>query len=142
VKLVPLVRPGSQKNVPKNLNDEDDGAPAQGGDPGKWFLDIASVKQREGKPKPAYPHWRILVDEFTGMKVSHLFKTKRSMVKPACELFHKWITNKVPINIVRMDNAGENNSWNPSVKVSSGSSTSSLNTLQGTPLHSQDGTAA
>jgi hypothetical protein len=78
----------NQKNLPKNLLDDENASTSTSKDPnseepeivkedqGKWFLDIASIKKREGKPVPTLPHWRILVDDFTDLKVSHFFKTK------------------------------------------------------------------
>jgi hypothetical protein len=98
-----------QKNIPKNLNESKENNDPKGKDPCKWYLDIASVKQRdEVKPKAPYPHWRILVDDHTGMKVSHFFATENGMITPTCKLFNRWKQNNVEVNVLRMDNAGEN----------------------------------
>jgi len=51
------------------------------------------------------PHWRIIVDERTQLKVSNFFERKNGVVEPTCELFYKW---KEVVKIARMDGAGKN----------------------------------
>jgi len=92
-----------QKNVPKIS----EGKPAEDGK-SRIFLDIATVKSKEGKPKATKPNWRIMVDERTQLKFSNFYPTKNGMVEPTCEQFHKWKSNGILVDYVRMDNAGEN----------------------------------
>jgi hypothetical protein len=75
-----------QKNVPKNL-DED---PEEKVQAGRFFLDIASIKERDDLPTPTYKHWRVIVDDRTGYKSSDFYHYKNDMVQPTCQLFHKW----------------------------------------------------
>ena len=76
--------------------------------PKRVFLDIATLKSKEGQPPVTKPNWLIIVDEATNMKFSFFFATKNGMVEPTCELFHKWKQQGHVVQIVRMDNAGEN----------------------------------
>ena len=61
-----------QKNVPQVSE-----APKATVNGQRWFLDISSVKTKEGQEMPLYPNWRIMVEERTGLKISHFYKTKR-----------------------------------------------------------------
>jgi hypothetical protein len=92
-----------QKNVPKNYD-----IPNEVKDSGRVHLDIASIKQKKGQPRATKPHWRIIVDEHTQMKISHFYTTKNSMIEPTCELFNRWKQMNRTVTILRMDNAGEN----------------------------------
>ena len=48
------------------------------------------------------------MDEKTGYKISNFYEAKNKMVTPMCELFQKWKNEKAPVQIIRMDKAGEN----------------------------------
>ena len=50
----------------------------------------------------------MMVDERSGMNISKFFATKDGMVEPTCELFNKWKGAGMPVQHLRMDNAGEN----------------------------------
>ena len=63
---------------------------------------------KENRARPNRANWRIIVDEATGKKVSHFFETKKGMVEPTCELFHKWKQAGKAVKAIRMDNTGEN----------------------------------
>lgn len=54
------------------------------------------------------PHWRMMVDEKTGLKFTEFFKTKNGMVEPTCEQLSRWEKAGVPVKIIRCDNGGEN----------------------------------
>jgi hypothetical protein len=75
---------------------------------GRIFLDIATIKEPSSGERASKPHWRIIVDERTGLKFSDFFPTKNGMVEPTCEKFQRWQNTGKPVKIVRMDNAGEN----------------------------------
>gem|GEM_PF-6951265 len=76
---------------------------------GRVFLDLSTVKPPSHlNVRVTKPHWRIIVDERTQLKVSDFFETKNGMVEPTCELFYKWKEKGMPVKIVRMDGAGEN----------------------------------
>ena len=72
---------------------------------GRVYLDISTLKNKDGPP-PKQPNWRILVDELTGLKISHFFATKNGMVQPTCQLFLQWKQAGTEVKILRMDNAG------------------------------------
>ena len=58
---------------------------------GRVFLDLSTVKPPGHlNVRVTKPHWRIIVDERTQLKVSDFFETKNGMVEPTCELFYKW----------------------------------------------------
>jgi hypothetical protein len=91
------------KNLPKNHDSSNTIK-----DSGRVHLDITSIKQKKGQPRTMKPHWQIIIDEHTQMKVSYFYPMKNSMVEPTCELYHHWNQMGCPVKILRMDNAGEN----------------------------------
>jgi hypothetical protein len=76
--------------------------------PKRVFIDIATVKSKEGQPAVTNPNWLIIVDEATKMKFSFFYATKNGMIQPTCELFNKWKQQGYVVVKVQMDNAGEN----------------------------------
>ena len=76
---------------------------------GRIYLDISTIRApKASKIKVNNPNWLMMVDERSGMKISKLFATKDGMVEPTCELFNKWKGAGMPVQHLRMDNAGEN----------------------------------
>ena len=73
------------------------------------YLDLATIKSPKSMPNVPLKVWHIIMDELMGLKFSNFFKTKAAMVEPTCELLNKWKMNKMPVKIIWMDNAGENN---------------------------------
>lgn len=49
-----------------------------------------------------------MVDEATQMKFVDFFATKNGMVEPTCEKLHMWAQHQHKVDVIRMDNAGEN----------------------------------
>jgi len=49
------------------------------------FLDIASVKKKEGKKEAPKLHWCIMMNECTRIKFSDFYAKKNDMVEPTCE---------------------------------------------------------
>ena len=92
-----------QKNVPKNRDEEKTTK-----EEGRIYLDIATVKRKEGQPKTVKPNWRIMVEERTQLKFSDFYPTKNGMIEPTCEQFQKWKQSGKQVKYVRLDNAGEN----------------------------------
>jgi hypothetical protein len=92
-----------QKNLPKH--DKDD---MKNGGKTRIYLDIATVRPEKDQPKPTKSVWRIMVDERTQLKFSDFYKRKSDMVEPTCEQFKKWAHANKALQVVRMDNAGEN----------------------------------
>ena len=73
------------------------------------YLDILSIKPPKlVEVNLSKPHWRIMVDERTGMKWSDFFATKDGMVEPTCVRFQKWKQGGMPVQVVRCDSGGEN----------------------------------
>jgi hypothetical protein len=72
------------------------------------YLVLSSIK----KPKDIKPihkqHCCILVDEKTQMKFVDFFEMKNGMVEPTCEKFKLWEQHGHKVEVVRMDNGGEN----------------------------------
>jgi hypothetical protein len=72
------------------------------------YFDISSIK----KPKDikAIYNWHcwILVDERTQWKFVDFYEKKNSMIKPTCKQFKKWEQNGHKVDVVWMDNGGEN----------------------------------
>uniref|UniRef100_A0A7S2KWV0 Integrase catalytic domain-containing protein n=1 Tax=Leptocylindrus danicus TaxID=163516 RepID=A0A7S2KWV0_9STRA len=93
-----------QKNLPRHDTDEGKSTAVSG----RVYLDIATIKNKEGMPKILLKNWRIMVDEKTGLKFSDFYKKKSDMVKPTCEKLHKLKEKGNPVKIIRLDSAGEN----------------------------------
>ena len=53
-------------------------------------------------------NWLIMVDEYSGMKISLFHDTKNGIVDPTCERFYHWRQNGRPVKLIRCDNRGEN----------------------------------
>ena len=54
-------------------------------------------------------NWRLMVDEYTQMKFSDFYETKDGMVDPTCKKLNMcWKQQGKPVEIIRLDNAGEN----------------------------------
>ena len=92
-----------QKNVTKMS--EEPTAETVGG---RIFLDLATIKQRKGMPKPQFPAWEMIVDDRTGMKITKFHRSKDAMVEPTCALLYQWKSQGIDVKRVRLDNAGEN----------------------------------
>ena len=76
---------------------------------GRIYLDISSIRNPEKNGvQPTKPRWCIKVDERTGFKKSDFYETKDGMVEPTCEMFYQWKMDGKPVQVLRMDNAGEN----------------------------------
>ena len=75
----------------------------------RMYIDISTVKSPKSvSVTVTKPQWRMMVDEYTGMKWSDFFETKDGMVEPTCEKLYKWMKNKKGAKYIRLDNAGEN----------------------------------
>jgi hypothetical protein len=92
-----------QKNVKKKSEGIKSKEPG-----GCVYLDISTVKDKKGEPKITKKNWRIMVDESTNLKISHFYAKKDGMVEPTCELIKKLKNMEIEIQILRVDNAGEN----------------------------------
>ena len=49
-----------------------------------------------------------MVNQFTDYKMARHFKTKKDMLEPTCEEFFKWKQKGKGVQVLRMNNAGEN----------------------------------
>ena len=65
-------------------------------------------KLKDGPPVNSKRHWRVMVDDRTGLKFSKFFESKNGMVEPTLEQWMRWHHAGTKVNRVRMDNAGEN----------------------------------
>ena len=78
----------------------------------RMFLDLSKIKcppELLKVVKSVYkPNWRLLEDEQTEMKFTEFFNTKNGMVEPTCELINAWKNQGKPVQVIRCDNAGEN----------------------------------
>jgi len=75
----------------------------------RMFVDMASIKGQINGPKVnSKRHWRMMVDERTGMKFSSFYRTKDGMIEPTLEQWNKWKQNGLVVKKVRCNNAGEN----------------------------------
>ena len=74
------------------------------------FLNISTIMEPKGDKKVAITrvNWLIIVDEFSGMKISSFHDTKNGIVEPTCERFENWRQNSRPVKFIRCDNRGEN----------------------------------
>jgi hypothetical protein len=65
---------------------------------------MASIKNDNAR----LPNWAMLVHGKTGLQFSNFYAAKNDMVEPMLERFSKWKQTGIPVNVVRLDNAGEN----------------------------------
>ena len=72
------------------------------------FLDILLIKKPESVSGMYKPHLHIVVMEAMQLKFVHFFETKDGMVEPTCELFSCWKHAGHGVEIICLDNAGEN----------------------------------
>ena len=74
------------------------------------FLDMSTIKEPRGDKKVTITrlNWLIVVDEYSGMKISLFHDTKNGIVEPTCEIFENWRHNGRPVKFIRCDNGGEN----------------------------------
>ena len=72
------------------------------------FLDISLIKKPESVSRMHKPHLRIIVVEAMQLKFVHIFEMKDGMVEPTCELFSRWKRAGHGVEIICLDNAGEN----------------------------------
>ena len=93
-----------QRNLGNHLSD----LPTVVCDRRRVHLDISSIKKPENVSRVYKPHMRIIVVENMQLKFVHFFETKDGMVEPTCELFSRWKRAGYGVDIVRLDNAGEN----------------------------------
>ena len=94
-----------QKNLPKKSCSD---LVKKSGVFGRVYLDISTIRNKTGMPLIKKNNWRIIVDELTGLKFSDFFATKDGMVEPTCVKINLWKEKGLPVNTVRLDNAGEN----------------------------------
>ena len=71
-------------------------------------LDILSIKKPESISRVYKPHLQIIVVEAMQLKFVHFFATKDSTVELTCELLSRWKKSGRGVDIMRLDNAGEN----------------------------------
>ena len=91
-----------QKNVPK----ETEGPPATK-DADRLYLDCSTLKDSK-TGQVSRKTWRLMVKEWTGLKITDMFPSKNAMVEPTCEKLHIMKQNDRLPKYLRMDNAGEN----------------------------------
>ena len=74
------------------------------------LLDVSTIKEPKGEKKVTIKrvNWLIMVDEYSGMKISSFHDTKNGMVDPTCEIFENWRQNGRPVKFIWCDNGGEN----------------------------------
>ena len=53
-------------------------------------------------------NWHLMVDEYSGYKISCFYATKNGMVEPTCQQYQLWKSNDKPVHVVQQDNASEN----------------------------------
>ncbi|CAB9531653.1 unknown protein (Partial), partial [Seminavis robusta] len=91
-----------QKNVPK----ESDLQEQLTLDNDRLHLDQSTLINKEtGK---VFKHWRLLVYACTGTKITNFYKSKNGMVEPTCEKLYQLQSRGFLPDVLRMDNAGEN----------------------------------
>jgi hypothetical protein len=81
------------------------------------FLDLSSVNPPKKGVKIPKPHWRMIVDDATNLKISHWYDKKNEMVNPTCELIKMLLNKCIVIKVMRLDNYGENMllHWGPKI---------------------------
>ena len=75
---------------------------------GRVYLDMSRLVKANSPNQPRRPNWCMMVDEKTGYKSSSFHETKADMKQPVCAKLANWRDNLMPVQILRMDNGGEN----------------------------------
>ena len=94
-----------QKNVPQ-ISDHNPSTKSNE----RIFLDIYTIKEPKDDKKVTITRmdWFIMVDEYSGMKISSFHDTKNGIVEPTWEIFENWRQNVHPVKFIQCDNGGEN----------------------------------
>ena len=99
------VAKAKQKNIKRNKDPNDE----ELDDKNRLYLDIQTFhKQDDGEPNVTKPHLCLRVHEKTQLKFGSFHESKNGMVEPVCEQLHKWKQKGLGIDVICMDNAGEN----------------------------------
>ena len=73
------------------------------------FLYISTIKiPKDIKVSVTKSHWRNMVDERTGLKLSDFLQEKNVIIEPTCVQFRKLRQGGQPLSSVRCKNAGDN----------------------------------
>ena len=100
------VAKAKQKSVPKVSTSIKSTVPN-----GRIFLDLSKIKApKKMDVMVTRSNWLLMVCEATGLKFSDFYETKDGMVGPTCQKMNQWMQQGKPVKVVRMDNAGENQS--------------------------------
>ena len=91
----------------KNISVQRDETPAPDGK-ARVYLDISSIQKPDDIKTMTKRHCRIMVDEKTQLKFVDFFETKDGMVEPTCEKLKSWAQAGRKVDVIRMDNGGEN----------------------------------
>jgi Reverse transcriptase (RNA-dependent DNA polymerase) len=91
----------------KNINVQSVEKPESDGKT-RIYLDISSVVKPDDIKSITKRHCRIMVDEKTQLKFVDFFETKDGMVEPTCEKLKLWAQSGHKVDVIRMDNGGEN----------------------------------
>ena len=78
---------------------------------GRVFLDLSKVTVPKADGTEFVLHqkqWRIIVDQVSGKKWGDFFPSKSAMVETTCEWLNQMKAYGVPVEIIRLDPAGEN----------------------------------
>jgi hypothetical protein len=93
----------------KNINIDRKGIEAKPDGLNRVFLDIGSIKQPKNmSTKVKRQHCRIMVDEQTQLKFVDFVEAKNCMIEPTCVQLKKWEQAKKKVDVIRLDNGGEN----------------------------------
>lgn len=74
----------------------------------RMYLDISSIKKPDDIMSITCRHCRIMVDEITQLNFIDFFDTQDKMVEPTCEKLKQWEQQGHKVDVIRMDNGGEN----------------------------------
>ena len=93
-----------QKNTNKDASARKATAPNE-----RWLHDIATiVPPKKSGIIVARPNWHLMVDQFSGAKISAFYIKKNDIVEPMCKRMHRAKKSGRPVLYLRQDNAGEN----------------------------------
>eukprot|EP00957_Ditylum_brightwellii_P199183 15183399-Ditylum_brightwellii.AAC.1 len=90
-----------QKNVSKTSQHVKAATPGE-----RIFLDIATIKGQKGGPVVnSEKNWRIMVDEYSTLRLSDFYKTKSGMIGPTLEKINWWKQSGKEVKCIQCDNA-------------------------------------
>ena len=99
-----IIAKATQKNMNKGCSARRAAHPNK-----RWSYDIATIKPpKKSRLRVTRLNWHIMVEKYSGVKVSAFFQGKNNIIKTMCNHIQKAKHSRAPVKYLRLDNAREN----------------------------------